>query len=171
MVAYRVVFRGLSGLYQGGVSGSLSGVNPTHPLEAAAMSARDVVGPRAGRCVAKAAGDLQDTLGPRLTAYAVGLRDPGEIDSYARALAHPRSETADRLCDLHSITQRLAAGKPPGAAREWMVCSSPLLDDRAPLEVLHEQSRAPTRALGVPGRAVDGFRRVEHAANAYLDAA
>ena len=131
------------------------------------MSARDV----AGRCVAKAAGDLQHTLGPRLTAYAVGLRDPGEIGSYASAKARPRSETADRLCDLHSIAQRLDERTTPGTAREWMVCSSPLLDDRAPLEVLHEQSRAPTRALGAPGPALDGFRRVEDAANAYLDAA
>jgi len=135
------------------------------------MSARSAAGSSAGRCVAKAAGDLQDTLGPRLTAYAVGLRDPGEIDSFARAKVHPRSETADRLCDLHSITQRLVQRKTLDTARAWMVCSSPLLDDRAPVEVLHEQSRAPTRPLDPARPAGDGFRRVEHAANAYLDAA
>jgi len=123
------------------------------------------------RCVAKAAGALQETLGPRLTAYAVGLRDPGEIDSFARARVWPRSDTADRLCDLHVIAQRLVERNTPDAARAWLVCSSPLLDDRAPVEVLHEQSRAPAPPADARARGVDGFRRVEHAAKAYLDAA
>ena len=134
------------------------------------MAHRHEVGPDSGRCVARAAEDLQGTLGARLTAYAVGLRDSRLIDSFARQEEDPRPETADRICDLHEITQCLVERETKDTARAWMVGSSPLLDDRAPVEVLHEQSRTPARRLG--GRtATDGFQRVQQAANLYLGAA
>jgi hypothetical protein len=128
------------------------------------------VGPGSGRSVARAAEDLQGTLGSRLTAYAVGLRDSRLIDSFARAETDPPPETADRICDLYEITQCLVERETPDTARAWMVGSSPLLDDQAPVEVLHEQSRVPTRPHGRRA-AKDGFQRVQHAANVYVGAA
>jgi hypothetical protein len=133
------------------------------------MPPGDDAPPAADPCVAKAAGDLQDTLGQRLTAYAVGVRDPRVIDAVARAEVRPRAHTAEALCELHSITRRLVERETPDSARAWLLCSSPLLDHRAPVEVLHED------ACALPGvrtrRVKDAYRRVAHAANQFLDAA
>ena len=47
--------------------------------------------------IAQIAEALQTTLGQRLTAYAVGVRDPKAIGKYARGAIEPREDTAQRL--------------------------------------------------------------------------
>src|SRR4051812_25274302 len=79
--------------------------------------------PGSGRCVARAAEDLQGTLGRRLTAYAVGLRDPNLIGAFVREEVDPLSEAAGRLCELHEITQRLVERETAETVRAWMIGS------------------------------------------------
>jgi hypothetical protein len=92
--------------------------------------------------------DLQTTLGQRLTAYAVGVRDPKAVGKYARAAIEPREETAQRLRDLFRIV-RLLDEERPETIRAWLIGSNPLLADKAPIEVLHEENTHPVnRAAG-----------------------
>jgi hypothetical protein len=98
--------------------------------------------------IAHIAEDLQATLGQRLTAYAVGVRDPKAIGKYARRAIEPREETAQRMRDLFRIV-RLLDDERPETIRAWMIGSNPLLEDKAPIELLHEENTQPvSRAAG-----------------------
>jgi hypothetical protein len=91
---------------------------------------------------------LQSMLGQRLTAYAVGVRDPKAIGKYARGVIEPREETAQRLRDLYRITLVLGDEREE-TVRAWMIGSNPLLDDKAPIELLHEENTQPvSRSAG-----------------------
>jgi hypothetical protein len=85
---------------------------------------------------------LQETLGQRLTAYAVGSRDPKAIGKYA-AGRHPRSETEARLRDLFQVTRLLLDQESAPTVRAWMIGANPQLEDRAPIELLHQRQIAP----------------------------
>lgn len=93
--------------------------------------------------IASVAQRLQETLGQRLTAYAVGCRDPKAIGEIARADQSPEHKTAARLRDLYAITQTLLARESAETVRAWMIGSNPLLEDRAPIELLHEEAGQP----------------------------
>jgi len=98
--------------------------------------------------IAQIAEELQTTLGQRLTAYAVGVRDPKAIGKYARGAIEPREDTARRLRDLFRVTCILGEER-PDTIRAWMIGSNPLLDDKAPIELLHEENTQPvSRAAG-----------------------
>jgi len=98
--------------------------------------------------IAQIAEQLQATLGQRLTAYAVGVRDPKAVGKYARGAIEPREDTAQRMRDLFRIT-RILGDERPEIVRAWMIGSNPLLDDRAPIELLHEENTKPVaRAAG-----------------------
>lgn len=85
---------------------------------------------------------LQETLGQRLVAYAVGVRDPKAIGKYARGRA-PRDGTERRLRDLYRVTRILLSEETPATARAWMIGANPQLGDEAPIEVLHQQRVQP----------------------------
>lgn len=97
---------------------------------------------------------LQETLGQRLTAYAVGVRDPKAIGKYASERQKPRDETALRLRDLYVLTQILLERETAETVRAWMVGANPLLEDRAPIELLHEEAadtvRRAARSMAPP---------------------
>ena len=86
--------------------------------------------------VATIAQHLQETLGQRLFAYAIGVRDPKEIGKYSTG-RQPRTDTETRLRDLHRVTRRLLSQEQSATVRAWMIGSNPQLGDQAPLEVLH----------------------------------
>lgn len=86
---------------------------------------------------------LQDMLGQRLTAYAVRVSDPRSIGRYARGEQTPVQETQTRLRHLFEITQVLLTRETPETVRAWLVGSHPLLEDRAPIELLHEDDPQP----------------------------
>jgi hypothetical protein len=88
------------------------------------------------------AGKLQTVLGQRLTAYAVGVKDPKAIGKYARGENEPREDTVQRLRDLYRIVTILGHEQ-PDVVRAWMIGSNPYLDDRAPIELLHEENIKP----------------------------
>src|SRR4051794_16356339 len=95
--------------------------------------------------VAAIAERLQELLGQRLTAYAVGIKEPRAIGRYARAEQDPRPETEQRLRHLYEITQVLLARETPETVRAWMLGSHPLLEDQAPIELLHADNHPPVQ--------------------------
>lgn len=94
---------------------------------------------------------LQEMLGQRLTAYAVNIKDPKSIGKYARGEGKPRQESARRLRELFQICRVL--DEEADVVRAWMIGSNPLLDDRAPIEVLREGALHPViRTAQTDGR-------------------
>ena len=85
---------------------------------------------------------LQETLGQKLTAYAVGVRDPRAIGHYTRG-REPHDDTLVRLRDLFEITRLLVAHESPATVRAWMIGSNPQLGDYAPIELLHDDDVEP----------------------------
>jgi hypothetical protein len=85
---------------------------------------------------------LQETLGQKLTAYAVGVRDPRAIGLYARG-REPREDTLRRLRELFRITRLLVAHESSATVRAWMIGSNPLLNSYAPIELLHADEAQP----------------------------
>lgn len=91
---------------------------------------------------------LQDVLGQRLTAYAVGVRDPKSIGRYAKGPRAeggqtPRDDTDYRLRQLYQIVQMLMARETSETVRAWFLGAHPLLEDRSPIELLHEDDNFP----------------------------
>jgi hypothetical protein len=89
---------------------------------------------------------LQETLGQRLVAFAIAIKDPKAIGKYAGGRT-PRTSTEARLRDLFFITRVLLTAGTAQMARAWMIGANPQLEDRAPIELLHEgQTQAVLRA-------------------------
>jgi hypothetical protein len=86
---------------------------------------------------------LQDVLGQRITAYAVGVKDPRSIGRYAKGEQRPGPPTEHRLRQLYQIVQMLLARESSETVRAWFLGSHPLLEDRSPIELLHEDDHFP----------------------------
>lgn len=87
---------------------------------------------------------LQEILGQQITAYAVGLKDPRAIGKYARGeVKKPRGDVAVRLRHLYVITQILTTRDTAETIRAWMLGANPLLEDQAPVELLHQEKHKP----------------------------
>jgi len=92
---------------------------------------------------------LQEVLGQRLVAYAIGIKDPKAIGRYATGRQTPRAEVERRLRDLFQITRLLLKAESAETVRAWMIGANPQLADLAPIEQLHEGSVQPViRAAG-----------------------
>jgi len=87
---------------------------------------------------------LQEILGQQITAYAVGVQDPRAIGKYARGeVKKPRGGVDNRLRHLYVITQILTTRDTAETIRAWMLGANPLLEDQAPVELLHEENHKP----------------------------
>ncbi len=85
------------------------------------------------------AGSLQQTIGQRLVAFGVGVRNPKLVGRWARGEHEPRQEHERRLRELFRIVSLLVeSGESAGTVRAWLIGSDPQLEDRAPIEVFHE---------------------------------
>jgi hypothetical protein len=80
---------------------------------------------------------LQNDLGQQLSAFGVGIRDPRLIGRYARGEAVPSREVDTRLRDLHAISEVILTRHSSNVLRAWMLGSNDLLEDAAPIEVIH----------------------------------
>lgn len=123
----------------------------------------------------KMAEKLQETLGQRITAYAIGIKDPRQIGKYARGETTPSDVTMDRLRRLYQVTQILSTRETAETIRAWMIGANPLLEDRAPLELLHEEEVEPVAGAAeasspppVPIVSTSGYRPVLDAAEAFV---
>jgi hypothetical protein len=77
---------------------------------------------------------LEVTLGPRLVAYALGVT-PSEVCRFAQGEA-PDAEIEQRLRHLHTAIWFIASTDGPGTAHDWLMQPNPLLENRAPAELL-----------------------------------
>lgn len=81
---------------------------------------------------------LQETLGQRLTAYAIGIKDPKAIGRYARGEQAPQSNQERNIRELFRLTRLLLEHETPATVRAWMIGLNPELGERPPADVLHE---------------------------------
>lgn len=80
---------------------------------------------------------LQDTLGSKLTAYILGLKDPKMVGKWADG-AKPADDREKLLRDTHTIFQTILQSEDEYVARAWFIGMNPNLDDEAPADVLKE---------------------------------
>jgi hypothetical protein len=84
------------------------------------------------------ASDLQELLGQKLVAFAVGDRHPKTIGRYARGEREPEPATLGRLVDLYTVVGILRSGMRDHAIKAWMMGTNPRLEGRAPIEAIHD---------------------------------
>ena len=82
--------------------------------------------------------ELQELLGQKLVAFAVGDRHPKTIGRYARGEREPEAMTLGRLVDLYTVVGILRSGMRDHAIKAWMMGTNPRLEGRAPIEAMHE---------------------------------
>jgi hypothetical protein len=81
---------------------------------------------------------LQEVLGQKLVAFAVGDRHPKTIGRYANGERTPDDETWRKFVNLYTLVQLLEQGMRQQAVRSWMLGSNPRLRGKAPIEAFHE---------------------------------
>jgi hypothetical protein len=84
------------------------------------------------------ASELQELLGQKLVAFAVGDRHPKTIGRYARGEREPDAQTLGRLVDLYTVVAILREGMRDASIKAWMMGSNPRLKGKAPIEAVHE---------------------------------
>lgn len=84
------------------------------------------------------AASLQDLLGQKLVAFALGDKHPKTVGRYARGAREPDDDAYRRLVDLFLVAEILKTGMRPQAVKSWMLGANPRLRGKAPIEVLHE---------------------------------
>jgi hypothetical protein len=84
------------------------------------------------------ASELQELLGQKLVAFAVGDRHPKTIGRYARGEREPDDDAYRRLVDLFLVAEILKTGMRPAAVKSWMLGANPRLRGSAPIEALNE---------------------------------
>lgn len=84
------------------------------------------------------ASELQELLGQKLVAFAVGDRHPKTIGRYARGERDPGPETLGRLVDLYTVVGILRRGMRDQTIKAWMMGTNPRLKGKAPIEAIHE---------------------------------
>jgi hypothetical protein len=99
------------------------------------------------------AGELQEVLGQRLVAYAVGLKSPRLVGRWADGDGEPRAEADARLRELYQVVVILKTQYGPETIRAFVMGANPDLRDQAPVEVVRD------------GRGIEAI----HAASAFLD--
>jgi hypothetical protein len=127
--------------------------------------------------ISSLADKLQGTLGQQITAYAVGLKDPRAIGKYARGeITKPSTKTSDRLRRLYVVTQILLTRETAETIRAWMIGANPLLENRPPVQLLHEEDSQPVEgaakaAVPSPFASATGYEPVIEAAESFITAA
>lgn len=96
------------------------------------------------------AAELQELLGQKLVAFALGDRHPKTIGRYARGERNPDDEALAALTDLYTVVTVLKEGRAtPGPwIKKWMLGSNMRLNGKAPIQVFHDH-----RAFEVMGAA------------------
>ncbi len=118
--------------------------------------------------VTEVAAHLQETLGQKLVGYAIDVADPRLIGKYARGEVRPSNVAATRLRELYLITRVLLSKENPETVRAWMLGAHPLLEDHAPIELLHDANSGPVTRAVTTEAARRSFQRVADVAEAFV---
>jgi hypothetical protein len=113
---------------------------------------------------------LQEMLGQRITAYALDIGDPQEIGGYARG-EEISPDAEQRLRDLYEITQVLLARETPRTVRAWLLGAHPLLEDQAPVQLLHCDNHHPVSRTADADVGNPGYLAVVNAAEEFVRSA
>jgi hypothetical protein len=97
---------------------------------------------RAG--VAQMAATLQSLLGQKVTAAIVGVDDPTNVGGWARGEPLVETDVERRLRNTFRIAALLMQADTPDTVRAWFLGMNPLLEDRAPAELIADD---PLRVL------------------------
>ena len=82
---------------------------------------------------------LLESIGPRITAAAIGLADARPLQAWSKGQASPKEGAVeDRLRILFRLTYAISAVYGANTAAAFLRSSSPALDDEAPLVLLRE---------------------------------
>lgn len=81
---------------------------------------------------------LQEHLGQKLAAHALGLKDPKMVGRYGAGTHHPRDAVLFRMQAAYVAGRLLDDAFGPVAAKSWFFGSNRMLGDRAPAMVLRE---------------------------------
>lgn len=90
---------------------------------------------------------VQDTLGSRLAAAALGLKDTRTLSSWAAGKPIRSADGAHRLQVLYRAVFAIVESFGPAVAAAFLRGSNPTLDDRAPLVVLAENAPQDTEIM------------------------
>lgn len=85
---------------------------------------------------------VQDTLGSRLAAAALGLKDTRTLSSWARGGPIRGADGEHRLQVLFRVVTAVTDVYTPAVAAAFLRGSNPTLDDRSPMIVLADQDPA-----------------------------
>jgi hypothetical protein len=88
---------------------------------------------------AEMAAELQELLGQKLVAFALGDRHPKTIGRYARGERRPEDNVLGRLVDLYAVVKVLEDGQATAGPwiKKWMLGSNMRLNGKAPIQLLH----------------------------------
>lgn len=86
------------------------------------------------------AAELQDLLGQKLVAFALGDRHPKTIGRYARGEREPDDDAIRALFALQVIVGILEQGMRRETIKTWMLGSNPRLKGEAPIVAFHDGS-------------------------------
>jgi hypothetical protein len=80
---------------------------------------------------------LQEQLGQRMAAHAVGLADTRQIGRYSRAHGPaPSQVTERRLREAYKVVRMICEAYDDNTAKAWLFGTNSRLDDNAPIELL-----------------------------------
>lgn len=88
--------------------------------------------------IAEIAQYLTAVLGRELTAYLADVSDPSSVSQWIRGTTKPTQLRRARLREGYEAVALLSEAYDEETAESWFLGSNPRLDDRAPLQVLHE---------------------------------
>lgn len=92
----------------------------------------------AGRSGKELSLELQEILGQKVVAFALGDRHPKSIGRYARGEREPEPAALRGLVDLYTVVEILLGGMRRETIRSWMLGTNPRLKGQAPVEAFHE---------------------------------
>jgi hypothetical protein len=92
---------------------------------------------------AEMAAELQDLLGQKLVAFALGDRHPKSIGRYARGEREPEEDALTALMSLYTVAGVLKQGRAEYGSwiKQWMIGANHGLGGRAPIQVFHDGNR------------------------------
>lgn len=85
------------------------------------------------------ASEVQEVLGQRQVAFAIGIKASKEVGRWAAQQARPREDTSARLRTLFRLLVVLQHNaQEPEEIRAWMLGANPGLDEQAPITAFRE---------------------------------